>query len=173
MKQTIYLAAIIFALTIVACKKMKSKSEQLVDKTEEKLTNKSEDFIDKIAPHFDAYNADTKFNKKRFKDFLKIDITPDIKNIYCFEDAIGIDASYMFAFNCDSATVSKILEQHELKLDKTTTDYAFGLQRDFKWWNKGRIAKLKLYSWKGEHEYFKYFWYDKSEQKAYYFDFDM
>ena len=173
MKQTIYISIIIFALILVSCDRIKNKGQELADKTEEKVKDKSEDLVDKVVPHFDAYNPDTKFNKERFKDFLKVDLTSDVKNIYCFDDAIGIDADYMFSFNCDTTTTSKIIEKHQLKLDKVTTDYAFGLQHDFDWWDKKKIEKLELYSWQGEHQRFKYFWYDKTEQKAYYFDFDM
>lgn len=173
MKQTIYISTIIFALIIVSCDRIRNKGQELADKTEKKVKDKSKDLVDKVVPHFDAYKPDTKFNKERFKDFLKVDLTPDIKNIYCFGDAIGIDADYMFSFNCDTTTARKIIEKHQLKLDKETTDYAFGLQHDFDWWDKKKIEKLDLYSWQGDHQYFKYFWYDKTEQKAYYFDFDM
>lgn len=173
MKQTFYILTIILACTIVSCHKIKNKGQKLTEKAEEKVKGKSKDLFNKVIPHFDAYKPDTKFNKERFKDFLKVDLTSDIKNIYCFDDAIGIDADYMFSFNCDTTTARKIIEKHQLKLDKTTTDYAFGLQHDFEWWDKKKIEKLDLYSWQGDHQYFKYFWYDKKEQKAYYFDFDM
>lgn len=145
-------------MTLVSCNRIKNKGQELANK---------------VVPRFDAYEADTKFNKEHFTDFLKVDLTPDIKNIYCFDDAIGIDADYQFSFNCDSTTARKIINKHKLKRDKTTKDYAFGLQNDFEWWDKKKIEKLDLYSWQGEHQYFKYFWYDNTEQKAYYFDFDM
>lgn len=173
MKYAFYIATIIFILTLVSCDRIRNKGKKLADKTEQKVTDKSKDIVDIVIPRFDAYEPDTKYNKERFKDFLKIDLTQDIKNIYCFDDAIGIDADYMFSFNCDSTTVKRIIEKHQLKLDTTTTDYAFGLQHDFKWWDKEKIEKLDLYSWQSEHQYFKYFWYDKTEQKAYYFDFNM
>jgi hypothetical protein len=158
---------------MVSCDRIKDKGKRIADKTEEKAKDKSEELIDKVAPHFDAHKPDTKFNKERFKDFLQVELTPDVKNIYCFDDAIGIDADYQFSFNCDTSTARKIIEKHKLTLDTATTDYAFGLQNDFDWWDKKKIEKLDLYSWKGDQQYFKYFWYDKSEQKAYYFDFDM
>lgn len=172
-KQAIYLSIILFALTIVSCERIKNKGQALADKTEEKVKDQSKDLVDKIIPHFDAYKPDTKYNKERFKDFLKVDLTPDIKNIYCFDDAVGIDADYMFSFHCDTTTARKIIEKHQLKLDKETTDYAFGIQHDFEWWDKKKIENLDLYSWKGDHQYFKYFWYDRTEQKAYFFDFDL
>ena len=96
-----------------------------------------------------------------------------IKNIYCFDDAIGIDADYQFSFNCNKITAELIRKKNNLKIDTITSDFAFGLQNDFPWWDKKKIEKLQLYSWKGEQEYYKYFWYDNKEQKAYFFDFDL
>ena len=40
-------------------------------------------------------------------------------------------------------------------------------------WHKKKIEKLDLYSWQDGNQFYKYFWYDQTEQKAYYFDFDM
>lgn len=173
MKHTIYISTIIFAFAVVSCDRIKNKGQKFADIAEEKVKAKSNELVDKVVPHFDAYESDTKFNKERFREFLKIDLTPDIKNIYCFDDAIGIDADYQFSFNCDTTTSKRIIEKHLLKLDKTTTDFAFGLQSDFEWWDKKKIRKLPLYSWQGKQQYFKYFWYDKAEQKAYFFDFNL
>jgi hypothetical protein len=173
MKQAFYLLTIIFIVTNISCDRIKNKGQKLVDKTVETLKNKSKDLANKVIPHFDAYKPDTEFNKERFKEFIKVDLTPDIKNIYCFDDAIGIDADYQFSFNCDPKTTNLIIEKHQLKLDKKTIDYAFGLQNDFEWWDKKKIEKLNLFSRQGDHQYFKYFWYDKTENKAYFFDFDM
>ena len=85
MKQTFYILTIILACTIVSCHKIKNKGQKLTEKAEEKVKGKSKDLFNKVIPHFDAYKPDTKFNKERFKDFLKVDLTSDIKNIYCFE----------------------------------------------------------------------------------------
>jgi hypothetical protein len=173
LKPILYIPAVAFALLLLSCNRIKNKSQELAYKTEEQVKDKSKELVDKVVPQFDAYTPDTKFNKERFKDFLQVEITPDIKNIYCFDDAIGIDADYQFSFNCDNATARKIIAKHQLKLDTVTTDYAFGVQHDFDWWDKKKIEKLDLYSWQGERQYFKYFWYDETELKAYYFDFDM
>jgi len=170
MKQFIY--SIILLLLLVSCNRMKDKGAELKDRVENKVKRESEELADKMAPHFDAYEPDTKFNKKRFKEFLEVDLTPDVKNIYCFDDAIGIDADYQFSFNCNPGTAQKIIKKLELTPDKIHMDVS-GLQHDFDWWDKKKIEKLDLYSWKGEREYYKYFWYDQKEQKAYYFEFDM
>lgn len=157
----------------MSCDRIKNTGHEVANKTQEKIKQKTKDLADKIIPHFDAYIPDTKYNKTRFKEFLQVDLTPDIKNIYCFEDAIGIDSDYQFSFNCDTSTVSRIIKKHQLTIDTINDDFGFGLQHDFDWWDKRKIKKLKLYSWEGEREYYKYFWYDTTEQKAYFFDFDM
>jgi len=167
MKQTVYI--VLFILSFVSCDRIKNKGKELIGKVEDK----SESLADKVSPRFDAYAPDTKYNKERFRDFLQVEITPDVKNIYCFDDAVGIDADYQFSFNCDTSTVRRIIEKHKFTLDKETTEYAFGLQHDFDWWDKEKIEKLDLYSWTDKQQYLKYFWYDTAEQKAYYFDYDL
>jgi len=48
-----------------------------------------------------------------------------------------------------------------------------GIENSVTFEDKRKIAPLKLYLWEGARQYFKYFWYDLDEQKAYYFDFDV
>lgn len=164
----IYVSVALIGIT-VSCNRVARKGKDIAHRTEEKISDKSDDLF----PTFDAYKADTKFNKKRFHDFLKVEITSDVKNIYCHDDAVGIDADYQFGFNCSNSTAQRIIKKHQLKLDLLTEDQAFGLQDDFDWWDKKKIEKLDLYSWTDGRQYSKYFWYDSKEQKAYFFDFDM
>ena len=90
-------------LSLISCNRIKDKTEQIADKAKSKakkeIVKQTDRVIDKVFPPFDYDKPDTKNNKERFADFLKIEITPDIKDIYCFDDAIGIDADYMFSFN--------------------------------------------------------------------------
>ncbi len=164
----IYVSVVLIGIT-ASCNRIAKKGKDIAHRAEAKMEDKSDDLF----PTFDAYKADTKFNKKRFHDFLKVEITPDVKNIYCHDDAIGIDADYQFGFNCNDSTAQRIIRKHQLKLDLLTEDNGFGLQDDFDWWDKKKIEKLDLYSWTNGNQYFKYFWYDSKEQKAYFFDFDM
>ena len=178
MKLRSYIATILILITVlISCDRIKNKTERVADKvkekTKEELKEQTQKIVDKVFPPFDHDRPDTYNNKKRFKDFLKIEITPDVKNIYCFADAIGIDADYMFAFNCESATSRKIIEVHNLTIDTLNSDNAFGLQHNFEWWDKERISGLKKYSWTNGDQYFKYYWYDQEKQKAYFFDFGM
>ncbi|MBB6612947.1 hypothetical protein H7F15_18040 [Pontibacter sp. Tf4] len=127
----------------------------------------------KFFPPFDYNKPDTKNNKQRFKDFIKAELTSDIKDIYCFDDAIGIDTDYMFSFTCSATTSDKIIAIHGLTIDTLNTDNGFYLQDDFKWWDKERISKLQKYSWTDGNQHHKYFWYDHDNLKAYFFDFDL
>jgi hypothetical protein len=173
LKKMLFIATIIGSITLFSCNKIKNKGQSIAAQAEEKVKDKADNLVDKIVPQFDSDTPDTKHNKARFNEFLQIELTPDIKNIYCFADRMGADSDFQFSFNCNAATVRRIIEQHKLVLDKDNKDFATGLQHDFDWWNKKDIAKLPLYMWKGEKEYFKYFWYDKEKQKAYFFDFDL
>jgi len=167
----------ILLCSLICCERLTRKadqiSERVADKTKQGIARQADKIVDKILPAFDYDKPDTENNKERFRDFLKVEITPDVKDIYCFDDAIGIDADYMFSFSCNSSTSIRIIETNNLKLDITSTDNAFALQHDFEWWNKARIATLKKYSWTNGNRYFKYYWYDKENEKAYFFDFDM
>jgi hypothetical protein len=175
MKKSFKLLFIIFFFQyfVCSCNRIENKGKEIAEDAKHSIKEKLNDLVDKVAPHFDAYTPDTKYNKERFKEFLQVELTSDIKNIYCFDDAIGIDADYQFAFNCNLQTAERIKEKHHMVEDTENAEMAMGLQNDFVWWDKKKIEKLKLYSCKGEHEYYQFFWYDEKEQKAYYFDFDM
>jgi hypothetical protein len=164
----ILLAVSIFLL---ACNRIKEGRDKLKD-VPEKVKGKASELKDEILPTFDAHQPDTKANKKRFSDFLKVELTPDIKNIYCYGDAIGIDASYQFSFDCDTATVSRIISINQLSLDTLGRNDGSGISREFEWWNMQTISRLQLYSW-NKGSYFKNFWYDEAEGKAYFLDYDM
>ena len=71
MKQLFYISTMIFILSLNSCDRIREKGQQLVGETEQKVKDKSKDIVDKVVPHFDAYKPDTKYNKQRFKDFLK------------------------------------------------------------------------------------------------------
>lgn len=173
MKRKLLITLLLFSITLTSCNRLKNEGKKLYQSTKTKVKQKSENLSDRVFPKFDAYTPDTRFNKIRYRDFLHLDVSPDVHNLYCHIDAIGIDADYQFAFNCNPNTAERIIAINELKLDMETTDFGFGLQTEFDWWKEEEIQKLQLYSWKGEHEYYRYFWYDKKKQKAYFFDFDL
>lgn len=168
---------LVFTGTLVSCNRVKNKAKWLVHKVTNKakteIKDQSKKIAEKVFPPFDHDQPDTENNKKRFDDFLKVERTSDVKNIYCFDDAIGIDADYMFSFNCSEETSNKIIKTHQLKIETTNTDNAFGLQDEFDWWNKERIKQLQKYSWTDGDQYHKYYWYDAENEQAYFFDFTL
>lgn len=167
MKYIVFL--FILGLFIYSCGRLEQKVEQAKQEVEDKTKNKVSELTGKIAnrifPPFDSDKPDTDNNKKRFVDFLKVELTNDIKNIYCFDDAIGIDADYMFSFNCDSSTFNKILKVNKLTIDTVNEDYGFFMQHDFAWWDKNKIKLLEKYSWTNNERDSKYFWYDCKAKK--------
>ncbi|WP_231372756.1 hypothetical protein [Aureivirga sp. CE67] len=161
------LIVFIVIFQLISCNKIKNKSVEISSKTKEKVENK----IDKVFPTFDSYHTDTDNNKKRFKDFLKIDISKDVKNIYCYSNELGLNSKYMFSFNCKTETSEKIKSKHHLIKDTLNLD-SYSLQKEFDWWNIAEIKKLQKFSWK-ENQIIKEFWYDNKNQKAYFFEFDL
>ncbi|MEJ1237350.1 hypothetical protein WBG78_04415 [Chryseolinea sp. T2] len=157
------------ALLVTSCDRMKQKADGLSDR----IKNKAARQVEKVFPTFDAYTPDTENNRKRFRDFLKIEPSPDVKNLYCFDDAIGIDQDYMFAFDCNAVTSAAIIKFNVLQIDTANMDNGFGMQHDFDWWDKNHIASLQKLAWTDGHGHFKYYWYDDKSGKAYFFDFDM
>ncbi len=160
-------------LTLFSCDKVKRKGYQVVDKTKTTLSKKKDDIGDKIIARFDAYEPDTKFNKKRFSEFFGFYPTQDVKNIYCHADELGIDHDYQFAFNCDTRTLKKIVSHLNLTKTEQPDNFSSGLWHNFPWWDSTKISTLKPYWKKSNHEIYSYLWYDTLDQKAYYFTFDM
>ena len=87
---------------------------------------------------------------------------------------MGIDHDYQFSFNCDTATISRIVSKLKLtNKDVIDNNNGNGFWHNFPWWDSAKVETLKPFSKKGEHETYWYLWYDKPQQKAYYFSFDM
>jgi len=168
-----YFLYIIFSFSFFACGRIKKEGEAIAVKTEQKIKDKAKDAIDKVVPAFDAYKPDTKANKKRFKDFLGIEPTTDVRNILCVDDVMGIDATYKFTFKCEDTTISKIIAC--LQLTKTTNDNVTGISFGPKvdWWDEIELSTLTPYWKKGEHETYWYLWYDKAGKQAWFLTFDM
>lgn len=175
-KKLLYSALLFTAL--FSCTRVKEKaaawSERARDKAHEQLEKQTQNVLDQIVPTFDHGRPDTDNNKQRFRDFIRVELSPDVQGIYCFNDDVGIDADYMFAFKCNSTTSEKIIRTHGFQPDTARDrDDGFGLQHDFPWWDKTRIARLPKYAWTDGAQYFKYYWYDEAAQQAYFFDFDL
>ncbi|HVU96041.1 MAG TPA: hypothetical protein VHE34_12490 [Puia sp.] len=168
-------AAILSLILIgsLSCHHLTNKGKEVAKWTKQTLAENKSNLGDKILPHFDDDHPDTKFNKRRFEEFFGFYPPEDVKNLYCFNDEIGIDADFQFAFNCDTPTVNRIVQHLKLKKQMQPDNYSSGLWHRFPWWDSAKILKLVPYKKKSEHELYRYLWFDTSAKKAYYFDFDM
>jgi len=164
---------LVLLLLTFSCDRIKRKGKQTANNAKEKIVNKKDDLADKIIPRFDSDAPDTKFNKKRFSEFFHFEPTPDVRNIYCYADQMGIDSKFFFSFNCDTTTLNRIInELHLIHRDQPDL-FGRGLWQNFPWWDSAKIVTINPFSKKGDHETYWYLWYDSTNKKVYYMDFDM
>jgi hypothetical protein len=168
-----YILTFAFIITLFSCDKIKRKGHDAVDKTKNKIAAKKDAVIDKLIPIFNSDEPDTKFNKKRFEEFFGFAPTPDVSEIYCFDDQIGIDSKFLFSFKCDSTTKDRIIKHSNLIEASQPDNFSSGLWQSFSWWDSAKITTLKPYWHKSEHRYYKYLWFDKTKHKVYYIEFDL
>lgn len=159
---------ILFILTLYSCNRIKDEGIDIATKTEQKVKEKSKDVLDNVFPIFDAHIADTKFNKKRFVEYLEVELSDDVKDIYCYGDFLGIDYKVLFSFTCDSATIQKIIAKKEMELSTEAYDVGLHFEEEFSWWNKEKIKILKSYKYGKEDKFWEYLWYDKANKRAYF-----
>ena len=84
-----------------------------------------------------------------------------------------LDYKVLFSFNCDSATIQKIINKKGLKVINNSNDKGLMFLADFNWWDKDKIKLLKGYKNGKENEFWQYLWYDKDQKKAYYEEFSL
>ena len=173
MRPSFYISTIAFILLVAACDRIKRKGDQVVDKTKDEVIKNKNAAVDKIIPTFDSYTADTKYNKKRFTEFFGFAPTPDVTDIYCYNDQIGIDSKFQFSFKCDSTTKSRIVKDLNLTQAQKPDNFSRGVWRSFQWWDSAKIVTLNPYWRKDETELYKYLWFDTEKKTVYYIDFDM
>lgn len=163
-----------FTLILYSCdiQEQEDDSKDLYNRGKEALNISIEDIRAGYFRSFDSDTPDTENNKIHFKNFLRVEVSEDIKDIYCHAAEMGIDKSYMFAFTCSPVTSLRIIEANNLVKDTLDFD-ATSLQKDFTWWDKKSIAALDKYSYTNGKQYYRYFWYDSLNRRAYFIDFDM
>lgn len=117
----------------------------------------------------DSEIPDTFANKRFFKKTFETGIiTPDVKNIYCYFDNIGIDFSKELSFECSSATFDMITKKFNLQsLNKYFTN-GFGSYLYKR--NKQEIDNIIPYSDKEGMYSSSYhsIWYNSKNNHAYF-----
>jgi hypothetical protein len=167
-------------LACISCERIERKGEAVVDKTKQaasatkrKIINKTDQVVDKVFPTYDAGQADTDKNKKRFVEHLQVDLTPDVKNIYAYGDFLGIDYKVLISFSCDQTTIDEIITTKKMQLAKSKEDHGLFFSSEVEWWDKDKIEMLVPYKVGKELEYWEYLWYDPKTKQAYYEEFSL
>lgn len=150
----------------------------------QQIKNKAAKAADMVWPTFDEHTPDTWHNKERFNEFFGFYPTADVKNIYCYGDVLGFDGTFQFSFNCDSATVIKIIEKYQLTPPDTTATNSIWHREtqsnissysivDYEWWNDSITGAVMPYCKCENDRMFTYLWYDTANKKAYYLNYDI
>lgn len=167
------------SLALFSCDSINRKGDKVFDKTKEqlaettqKIRDKKDQVIDEVFPSYDSDKPDTKNNKKRFKEHLQIEPTADIKNIYAYGDFLGIDYKVLIAFNCEQATIDKIVNVKNMRRT-TKDDIGLFFLDEFKWWNKDSVKMPEPYKVGKDAQYWQYLWYDGKTKQAFYEEYSL
>ena len=160
MRLIIYISTIALLATFFSCNRLKKdgqeailKTKEKIGETKQKINDRKDKLVENLFPMFDKSNPDSESNKKRFKEYLKVELSKDIKNIYTFGDFIGIDYKVLISFNCDTATLNKIVSTKEMLVSTTKNDEGLLFLEEYPWWNKKVIAKIIPFKVGKEYEY--------------------
>jgi len=173
MRHKFYVLSVCAILIIAACDRISRKGRELADQAGNKVKSRARDVAEKIFPVFDAHQADTKYNKKRFEEYLEVNVTDDVNAIYAYGDFLGADYKVLIAFTCDSSTVQKIVLRKDLKLSGSRNDDGLLLSNQFPWWDEKVIARIQPYKKIEKSGDRLYLWYDKTTRKGYFQQFSL
>lgn len=160
-------------LLMGSCERLSNKGHELYDGAKHVAKDQAKTIIDKAFPQFDPYIADSKFNRKRFEDYLKLKPGADARNIYAYADFLGIDYRVMLAFECDTSFAQKIIQTNELVLSPETDRKNLIFSTSFDWWPEDRLDTLPQFKKGEDYKYWKILWVDSNAQKAYYLEFSL
>lgn len=168
-----------FFLAFFSCDRIKNKGNAVIDKTrqvasetKQKISDRKDRLVDKIFPAYNSGKADTESNKKRFREHLGVELTPDVKNIYAYGDFLGADYKVLLAFTCNQATADRIIAAQNMQW-AGSRDHGLLFPDEFNWWDKEKIELLTPYKAGKEDAYWKYLWYDGETKKAFYEEYSL
>jgi len=159
----------------LSCDRIKRNGAAAVDKAgrtvaqaKQKISSKKNQLADKIFPGFDSEKPDTENNKRRFREYLEVDLIEDVRNIYCYGDFLGADYKVLIAFSCDPITIDKVIAVKKMQQVTSKDDDGLFFSENFKWWDKDRIKMLQPSKVGKEEENWQYLWYDPKTKQAYF-----
>jgi hypothetical protein len=113
------------------------------------------------------------YNKKRFQEYLEIEPTEKVKNIYTYGDFLGADYKVLISFTTDRETIATIVKIKNMNLSEVETDDGLGFTEEIPWGDRDKIESLQPYKIGKEDEYWKYLWYDTKTNQAFYEEFSL
>lgn len=155
-----------------SCGRLKNETENMAERSKEIISSKANTVEDKIIRHFDPYEPDSKWNRKRFLEFFGLTPEGNATHIYSYSDEIGADHTYAFSFVCSQDIVDSITKKLQLKIG-SKPEVLTAEVPDFQWWPKEKIEAITPYFKQSEHETYEYLWFDKAASKVWYLLFDM
>jgi hypothetical protein len=164
--KTIFYALLICCATLCSCDRIKNKRYKLTSSVKGKVRNKAMNVADNIFPIFDANHPDTKYNKKRFTEYLGVGITNDVSSVYSLGDFLGADYKVLISFKCDSLTIQKIVCKNCMSLSKEK-DGGLIFADKVDWWKEEIIEEISPYKRQKGRETL-YLWYDTLSKTAYF-----
>ena len=163
-------------MIFLSCDRISQKGKGIVDNAKATASRKADDLEDKIFAKFDSGTPDTRFNKMRFTEFFKFEPAPDVENLYCYADLMGIDSKFQFSFTCDTPTLNRIIEVEKLSKVQNEDSYTFESilnPTEFSWWSNNQIEDCVPFFRKDENRVYTYLWYDTLTRKAHYLTYDL
>lgn len=173
MKHIFWILSLLIPLLMYSCGRISNKGRELYDGAKHMAKDQAKATIDKVVPQFDPYIADSKFNRRRFEDYLQLKPGDSARNIYAYGDFLGIDYHVMLAFECDPSFAQKIIRTNELVLSAETDRKNLSYGTSFDWWPKEQLDALPQFIKGEDYKYYKILWVDSSAQKAYYLEFSL
>ncbi|RYZ43527.1 MAG: hypothetical protein EOP49_27860 [Sphingobacteriales bacterium] len=171
-----FLTCLFVALALLSCDRLAKKGSSVANRVKDAAARKMEDAEDKAIAKFEPGTPDTRFNKKRFAEFFKFAPGPDVRNIYCYADRMGIDSKFQFGFACDTSTLNRIILAERLHKAAPEDGYEFSRllePTEFSWWQNKDLESRTPFLRNDNERAYTCLWYDTTLGKAWYLTYDM
>jgi len=174
-----FFIALLTGILFLSCHKIERKGRRMAGKAintvaelKDSVNRQVDKWVDSKFPSFDSYTADTEHNKRRFKNYLEVPVTEDVKNIYTMGDFLGIDYKVLIGFSCSPGTAKRIITVKKMAAGEKG-DRGLNFSAELPWWDEKAIEQLQPYRKGEEGKYWEYFWYDTASGRAWYLEFSL
>ncbi|MBW8683363.1 hypothetical protein [Chitinophaga rhizophila] len=168
------------SVNVLSCGRMKDRqqvwSERTATITATEISHTQQvamAHMEEVFPTYHSTTPDTDDNKKRFREHLEVDATPDVRGLYTYTDFMGADYEVLIAFTCDKQTISNIVRRNGMKLSADTGAARILMNGGPAWWKSGAMERLVPYQAGDEDGFWQYLWYNPVTGEAFYKEFSL